>query len=230
MVSIDYKDIKNKLSNKISNTGWEFVDRYIYSNEFQKCLEFLVNDVNNNRRFTPKIKYLFRAFELCKHDDLKVVMIGQDPYPTINVADGLAFSCSIKNKEQPSLGKMFDYISKDQPDYNRDTDLSRWAKQGVLLINIALTTTLNRPGTHYNLWHKFITDLLKYINDNHKDIVFVFLGRKAEQFKYFINQHPTFYASHPASANYNKIDWDGKDIFNKTNVKLNKFGKQSIIW
>ena len=227
---IDYKYIKKKLSEKIEDTGWDVVDRYIYSDSFQNILEHLVKDKENNRRFTPPVKYIFRAFEECKHNDVKVVMIGQDPYPNLNVADGLAFSCSLKMKEQPSLTKMFDYLEKKYDSFERDPDLKRWANQGILLLNTALTTQVNKIGSHYSLWEPFIKELISYINNNMSDIVFVFFGRKAEMFKVMVNQHPVFYAHHPASASYNKTNWNPDDVFNKINNKLKKFGKDCIVW
>lgn len=230
MLTIDYKDIKLKLSNIISQSGWDIVDRYIFSNDFQECLEFLVNDVNNNKRFTPKVKNFFRAFIECPHDKLKVVFVGQDPYPNLNVADGLAFSCSISQKEQSSLTKIFDELENIYPDYNRNVDLKRWANQGVLLLNRSLSTQINKTEAHYHLWDKFIVDILRYINDNFKNIIFVFMGRKAQSFSHLINQHTVLECEHPAAAAYNKRDWKSKDIFNKCNIKLEKFNKKAIKW
>jgi len=230
MLTIDFKEIKTKLSNMISESGWHVVDRYIFSNDFQKTLEFLVNDVNNGKRFTPKVKNFFRAFIECPHDKLKVVFVGQDPYPNLNVADGLAFSCSISQKEQSSLTKIFDELERVYPGYKRDVDLKRWANQGVLLLNRSLSTQINKTEAHYHLWNSFITMILRYINDNFKDIIFVFMGRKAQSFSNLINQHTVLECEHPAAASYNKRDWRCKDVFNKCNSKLKKFSKNEIIW
>ena len=237
-VQIDYQDIKNKLSEQLSDTGWDVVDRYLFSNEFQKCLETLVDDVNYGKRFTPKVKNFFKAFKECKHDKTNVIIVGQDPYPNLiingdkglNAADGLAFSCSITKQEQSSLSKIFDELEKQYPDYVRDTDLTRWANQGVLLLNTALSTQINKVGTHYHLWESFITKVIRYINDNLKGIVFVFMGKKAKAFSKYINQHPVLYCEHPAAAAYNKRNWKCNNIFNEVNSKLNKFNKQQIIW
>ena len=96
---------------------------------------------NNGQRFTPVLKDVFRAFEECPYDELKVVMVGQDPYPTINVADGIAFSCSKSEKEQPSLRFILDEVQKLYPDgYQRPLDLAKWSNQGILLMNTAFKT------------------------------------------------------------------------------------------
>jgi uracil-DNA glycosylase len=237
-VQIDYKNIKNKLSEQLSDTGWDVVDRYIFSNEFQTCLEYLVNDVNNGKRFTPKVKYFFRAFEECKHDNTKVIIVGQDPYPNliinnnigINAADGLAFSNSLTGVEQSSLTKIFNELEKIYPDYNRNTDLTRWANQGVLLLNTALSTQINKIGTHYTIWKPFVSKVVKYINDNLKDVIFVFMGKKAKDLSKFVNQHHVLYCEHPAAAAYNKRNWRSNNIFLEVNNKLKKFSKQEIIW
>ena len=237
-VQINYQDIKNKLSEQLSDTGWDVVDRYLFSNEFQDSLEYLVESVNNGRRFTPKVKHFFRAFKECIHDNTKVVIIGQDPYPNliinnnvgINAADGLAFSNSLTGIEQSSLTKIFNELEKIYPNYNRDTDLTRWANQGVLLLNTALSTQINKVGTHYHLWKSFVTKVIRYINDNMKDIVFIFMGKKAKDFSVFVNQHTVLYCEHPAAAAYNKRDWKCKNIFTETNNKLKKFNKDEIIW
>lgn len=237
-VQIDYQDIKNKLSEQLSDTGWDVVDRYLFSNEFQKCLEFLVDNVNKGKRFTPQVKNFFKAFRECKHDNTKVIIIGQDPYPNLiidgdkglNAADGLAFSCSITKKEQSSLSKIFDVLEILNPGYHRDTDLTRWANQGVLLLNTALSTQINKVGTHYNIWKPFVTKVIRYINDNMKDVIFVFMGKKAKEFSVLVNQHHALFCEHPAAAAYNNRRWNHKDIFSDVNNKLKKFNKEEIVW
>jgi len=238
MVNINYLDIKQKLSDKIFETGWYFVEDYLFTDEFQKTLEYLVNDVNNGNRFTPQIKNILKPFEECHFDNTKVIIVGQDPYPNIvfknnkgyNAADGLAFSCSITKQEQSSLSKMFDVLQKSNSDYNRDPDLTRWANQGVLLINTALTTKINNVGAHYHIWKDFIVKLIKHIDKEMDDVLFVFMGRKAEKFAQLLANQKYIYCPHPASAAYNNTDWNCDDVFNKINYKLNKFNKDSILW
>ncbi len=237
-IKINYQDIKKNLSKQLSKSGWDIIDRYLFSKEFQKCLEHLVNDVNNNRRFTPQIKNIFKAFEKCNHDNTNVIFISQDPYPniieinnrSITAADGIAFSCSLIKQEQSALSKIFDELEILYPEYQRDVDLSRWSEQGVLLLNKNLTTRINNIGTHYNLWKDFITNIVKYINDNMKDIVFILIGNKAQALQNLINKHHVLTCEHPAAAAYNKRKWNSNNIFINVNNKLKKFNKPEIIW
>tara|TARA_R110000765_G_scaffold5492_2_gene17217 strand:+ start:1725 stop:2414 length:690 start_codon:yes stop_codon:yes gene_type:complete len=229
MVNINYSSIKQKLSKQLSSSGWDIVDRYIFSNEFHGILEHLVKGVNDNKRFTPKIKYLFRAFEECPYNKLKAVIVGQDPYPNLNVADGIGFSSSLNNKIPTSLNTIFNKLEESIDNYERNPDLTRWANQGILSIQTALTTQVDTIGSHYNLWKPFIKSIITYINDNNTEIVFVFMGEKANSFSQYVNIHPTIYCSHPASAKY-KETWKANDVFININNKLKEFNKSEIIW
>jgi len=229
MVNINYLNIKQKLSEQLSNSGWDIVDRYLFSDEFQKTLEHLVGEVNDSKRFTPKIKNVFRAFKECHHDNLKVVIMAQDPYPTLGVADGLAFSSSVKKEETIALKTMFDELEKHDDTYVRNPDLTRWAAQGVLLTYVSFTTQLNTIGSHHNLWKGFVKDLVIYMNDNMEDIVFVFMGEEANKFSAYINKHPALYCSLPSSVIFRE-KWKSNDIFNSINNKLKKFNKDEIVW
>ena len=101
---INLEEIKLKLIERLQPSGWATRLRgFLQSSDFDKILETLYKMREDGKRFTPPLKYVFRAFEECPVDKLKVIMIGQDPYPQLNVADGLAFSCSLTQKPQPSL-------------------------------------------------------------------------------------------------------------------------------
>ena len=101
---LDIDDYKQKIFNKLEPSGWGRIFKsFIFSSEFEKILRDLHSLSESGKRFTPPLKDVFRAFEECPYDELKVVMVGQDPYPTLGVADGIAFSCGKSEKEQPSL-------------------------------------------------------------------------------------------------------------------------------
>ena len=106
---IDVKDIQKKLYKKLEKSGWNLRLRsYLLSTDFTEVLESLIkSQIDDKIPFTPKLNQLFRAFEECPYNDLKVVIIGQDPYPKVNVADGIAFSCSNTKKEEASLRYIF---------------------------------------------------------------------------------------------------------------------------
>ena len=122
----------------------------------------------DGKRFTPPLKQVFRAFEECPYDDLKVIFIGQDPYPQLGVADGISFSCGNTNKVQPSLRYIFEEIERtvyqEFPSY-QDPDLTRWSKQGILMLNTALTVEVGKIGSHYDIWKPFTAYLLDWLNN-----------------------------------------------------------------
>ncbi len=226
MEDINLQDIKEKLFLKLKSAGWgPATVNFVMSSDFDKILHGLHADSKDGKKWTPQIKNIFRAFEQCPYDKLKVVIIGQDPYPNVGIADGIAFSCSITGKEEKSLRYIFDSIERTTGEsISRDPDLTRWANQGVLLLNSALTTTLNKPGSHQLLWQPFTVALIDYLIWNKQDLVFCFLGKKAQEYGDLIPDN--FYkinASHPASAAYaGAAEWDCNDMWNKLNTYLEK--------
>jgi uracil-DNA glycosylase len=220
--TVNLEEIKCKLIEKLSPSGWATKLRgFIQSSDFDAILETLYIEREQGRRFTPPLKDVFRAFEECPEKDLKVVIIGQDPYPHMNVADGIAFSCSRTGKLQPSLKFIFQEIERtvfqEWPSH-QEPDLTRWAKQGVLLLNTALTCQIDKVGSHYDIWHDFIMYLLDMINLTNSGVIFILLGAKAQELESVLGQnHYILKASHPASAVYSGGTWDCNDVFNKTN-------------
>lgn len=220
--SVDLEEIKVKLIEKLKPSGWSVkLKSFIYSSEFDKILETLYTEREAGRRFTPPLKQVFRAFEECPVDQLKVVIIGQDPYPHMGVADGLAFSCGNTQKPQPSLQQIFNAVEKtvyqEYPTY-QNPDLTRWANQGVLLLNRALTCQVDKVGSHYPIWHDFVMYVIDMLSLTNSGLIFCLLGQKAQELEGSISQsHYILKASHPASASYSKTDWDCKDLFNEAN-------------
>jgi uracil-DNA glycosylase len=230
--NIDLKEIQQKLYDRLKPTGWaDKLKGFILSDDFYKILTVLLIEAQDGKRFTPLIKQLFRAFEECPFDSLKVVILGQDPYPYKDVADGIAFSCSNDKVIQPSLRYMFKEIETTVypgVTYTRDPDLTRWANQGVLLINTAFTTTINQIGSHYILWQPFLAYLFDTLNFGSPGLVYVFMGKKAQEWSHSIpeNNH-RINTMHPAAAAHNKDEsWDSGDVFNKINNHLTT----KIIW
>lgn len=225
--TVDLAEIKCKLIEKLTPSGWATKLRgFIMSSDFDKILDNLLQERDAGKRFTPPLKYTFRAFEECPEKELKVVMIGQDPYPHMGVADGIAFSCGLTGKPQPSLKNMFEAIEETvfqgYPTH-QDPDLTRWANQGVLMLNSALTTQIDKVGTHYDIWKDFIMYVLDMLSLTNSGLIFMLLGAKAQELESVIGQnHYILKASHPASAAYTKTVWDCNDIFNKANEILAK--------
>ena len=234
--SVNLQDVKQKLYKKLEISDWDDKLRsFLLGSEMDKVLDTLLKDAMDGKRFTPPMKHIFRAFEECPYDKVNVVIIGQDPYPQIETADGLAFSCSIKDKPEVSLQHIFKAIKESVPeelqDPNPTNNLDRWAKQGVLLLNSAFTCTIGKPGTHYLLWRPFLVNVIDSLIWNKPDIVYVFLGKKAQDYMDLIPDTGCKIAvEHPAAAAYKGSIWEHGDMFNKINECLDMQGKPKIIW
>lgn len=185
-----------------------------------------------NYQIFPKKEELFKSIQLCDFDNLKVVIIGQDPYHGVDQADGLAFST--KNKIlPPSLKNIFKEISRDYPSFSKQNgNLENWAKQGVLLQNVVLSVRQSQPTSHYFLnWEQFSLNLLNFICDNKEKIVFLLLGKKAQEIasKLDLSKQKVFRLSHPSPFS-NKISFENSHIFKQINEYLISINKQIIDW
>ena len=230
---MNIEEYKQKIFNKLEPSGWgKVLKSFIFSSDFDKILMTLYESSNNGIRFTPTVKDLFRTFEECPFDELKVVIVGQDPYPQLGVADGIAFSCSKSQREQPSLKYILDEVEKMYPmGYERPLDLSKWTRQGIILLNTALTTEVGKIGKHYDLWKTFIAYLFDYLNHNVPGIVYIYMGNKAKEWADFVdNTDYKFYLTHPASAAYNGSVWNSKNTFTEVSQIIEKNFGTKIIW
>lgn len=232
---MDIEQIKQKMFNKLEPNGWGKVFKsFIFSSEFEKILTKLWDLSNENSRFAPTLKQVFRAFEECPYDKLQVVIIGQDPYPQLGVADGISFSCSNTNKLQPSLKFILQEVDKTVYNNNvisEDLDLKRWSNQGILMLNTALTVEIGKIGSHYDIWKPFTAYLFDYLNNNNSGLIYVYMGKKAEEWSEVTNDNNyKFNVKHPASAAYNGSKWDSNDIFNKISKLVKENNGNNIIW
>lgn len=234
----DFQEISEKIVQKLEPSGWANKLRgYLKSMEFEKVLKKLYELREEGKRFTPPLKNVFSAFENCPVKDLKVIMIGQDPYPYMNVADGMAFSCSITNRPQPSLKFMFEEIDRTVNDgvpQDHNPDLTRWANQGVLLLNTALTCEIDKVGTHYDVWKDFIAYVVDMLNFTDSGLIFILMGKQAQGLESIIgSNHYILTTTHPASAAHNgTYKWDCKNIFNEVNriITMNNGKEYQIKW
>lgn len=233
---MNVEEVKQKLFEKLEPSGWgRILKSFIFSAEFDDIIIKLWNLSKEEKRFTPPLKQLFRAFEECPYDKLEVIIIGQDPYPQLGVADGIAFSCSNTDKLQPSLRYILDEVNKtvyDGEQKSTDLDLKRWANQGVLLLNTALTTEVGKIGGHYDIWKPFTAYLLDWLNNYNPGLIYVYMGKKAEEWSDLINNTDyKFFVKHPASAAYNGSKWDSDGVFTKIHEILGKTrGDYLITW
>lgn len=230
---MNIEEIKQKMFDKLKPSGWDRVFKsFIFSSDFDQILTTLYNLSKEDKRFTPPLKDVFRTFEECPYSELKVVIIGQDPYPALGVADGIAFSCSKSEKEQPSLRFMHDEIGKIYPNgYDRPLDLAKWARQGVLMLNTALTTEVSKIGSHYDIWKSFTTYLLDWLNNYNPGLIYLYMGKKAEEWSDMTNENShKFFVKHPASAAYNGSKWDSDGVFTKIQALVQELNGETITW
>jgi len=228
-------DIQEKLYEKLKPSGWANVLKtFLLSNDFTIILQELLDQSQSEKHFTPKIKYLFRAFEECPYDSLNTIIIGQDPYPKAGVADGISFSCSFNTKPQPSLRFILNAV--DETIYNdnpppHNLDLKRWSNQGILMLNTALTVSIGKAGSHVELWKPFTRFLFDHL-DQQKGLIYVFMGAKAKDWERSISTDDNYkiFVKHPASAVYAKQIWDCNDMFNKVNEVLSSNNGHKINW
>jgi uracil-DNA glycosylase len=235
---IDLENIKLQLIQKLKPSGWaDRLKGFIHSSDFDEVIQKLIDAKESGKRFTPPMKHVFKAFEECPYNNIRVCIIGQDPYPQLGVADGLAFSCSITGSPQPSLRYIFDAIEETVHQgfpTQQSSDLTRWANQGVLLLNSALTTEINKPATQYDIWQPFLAYVLDILNTTQGSMIFVLMGKKAQEFAELLDEdrHTIFKVSHPASAAYSKSVWDCQNVFNNVNqvIKQMNGSEYCINW
>lgn len=233
--SVNLSDVKVKLYERLKPSGWgDKLKTFIMSEDFERILATLYDQATSGQRFTPVLKQVFRAFEECPYKDLKVVILGQDPYPQPNVADGIAFSCSNTGKPEASLRFIFKELNDTvySDGHDQDPDLKRWSNQGILAINTAFTTTVNKVGSHYEIWRPFLAFLFDTLTINSPGLIYVFMGKKSQEWMDSIpDNNYKLLTSHPASAAYIKAEkWDSGDVFNKISELVYKNYKEKIIW
>ncbi len=233
--NVDLNEVKSKLYENLKASGWgDKLKTFILSSEFQSILENLLYEAQQGKRFSPPVKQIFRAFEQCPIDKVKVVFISQDVYTQPYVADGIPFSCSNTGRPESPLKYIFKAIEDTvyTEGYNPDPDLARWSNQGVLMLNCALTTTIHKIGAHYDLWKPFLSFLFDYLLINKPGLIYVFIGRKSEEWMDLLPEDALkLTVSHPASASYKELPfWDCKNIFNEINSMLVKQNNEKITW
>ncbi len=218
---MDLEEVKQKMFAKLEPSGWDKIFKsFIFSSDFNDILTKLYTQSQDGKRFTPPLKQVFRAFEECPYDKLQVVIIGQDPYPQLDVADGISFSCGNTRKLQPSLRYILEEVNRtiynDHPG-SIDPDLTRWANQGVLMLNTALTVEVGKIGSHYDIWKSFTAYLLDWLNTHDSGLVYLYMGKKAQEWSDLTddNLNTKYFVKHPASAAYNGGKWDSEAVFMK---------------
>ena len=211
---------------------------FIESEACDEIYAFLKKEAGRGKKIAPLSSDVWRAFKETPLTDLKVIMIGMCPYHTakngVPVADGLLMGCSKTGQLQPSLDKFYDGLKTEfetkEIDFVRNPDVSYLAKQGVLMLNAALTTEINKAGSHIAIWKPLIEHLFEHVFQ-YEDAPVVFLGKDAARYKKLIGPMKwSFVLSHPASAAYKQSDWDTEGIFTKVNKLIKEHNNYEIDW
>ncbi|MBB78150.1 MAG: uracil-DNA glycosylase [Crocinitomicaceae bacterium] len=199
---------------------------------FQRLINFLAEE-NKHYNILPKEHLIFKAFELCPFDKVKVVILGQDPYPTKGHANGLSFSVNDDVNPLPkSLKNIFKELADDLNKPERICgNLNDWAKQGVLLLNTTLTVREGEVESHINKGWEILTNSVISALHKKNNIVYILWGKKAQKMSHFINKNNNYiiYSSHPSPLSSYR-GFFGSKPFSKTNQYLLIKGKTPIIW
>lgn len=180
----------------------------------------------------PSNDNIFNAFKLCKFPDLKVVILGQDPYHNFGEANGLAFSVQQGIKIPSSLRNIFKELQSDLGcSIPLHGNLTKWAKQGVLLLNATLTVRENNPNSHQNIgWEMFTDHVIDYLNSYPDPLVYILWGNNARKKKKMIDEkHFIIESYHPSGLSASR-GFFGSKPFSKANNYLSMLNKEQINW
>lgn len=216
----------------IGNQWDHYLENEYKKEYFQELLDFIKEEYKNKTIY-PKQNEVFNAFRYTDYQDIKVVILGQDPYHGINQAEGLSFSVKDEVLKPPSLKNIFKELESDLgipfPEHN---SLKPWAKQGVLLLNAVLTVEEHKPTSHKDRgWENFTDAVIKVLNERDKPIVFILWGSYARSKKTYITNpiHLVIESAHPSPFSA-RNGFFGSKPFSKTNEFLKKNGIKEIDW
>jgi uracil-DNA glycosylase len=217
-------------------SSWSEILRKEFSKDYFTRLSENVTDFygEEKNRVFPKKEHVFRAFDLCSFEDVKVVILGQDPYPTAGNANGLCFSVSSSVKKIPkSLNNIFLELQSDLGiPFPIDGNLEPWAKQGVFLLNSILTVEEGKPNCHSGIgWEQFTDSVIQSLSEKKSNLVFLLWGTKAIAKKTMIdcNKHLVLTAPHPSPLSSYR-GFFGCKHFSKTNAYFQNFDIPKINW
>ena len=199
---------------------------------FKLLVDFVRKEFLSNAIYPPG-KEIFRAFDVCKFEDVKVVIIGQDPYHSAGQANGLCFSVRDGIRLPPSLMNIFKEIHQDLgKKIPASGDLERWAKQGVLLLNATLTVRAATPGSHQNKgWETFTDEVIRKLSQEKSGVVFLLWGAYAQKKGEIIDRakHCVLMSAHPSPFSVDR-GFFGNRHFSKANAYLRSKGLKEIDW
>src|SRR5574344_213362 len=217
---------------KIEET-WKEVLKEEFEKDYFVNLTSFVRQEYKDKTIYPKASNIFNAFNLCPFDKVKVVILGQDPYHEPNQAHGLCFSVLEPTPSPPSLKNIFKEINLDLGIEPLESgDLTRWASQGVLLLNATLTVEAHKAGSHQGKgWEEFTDRVIFNLANRKSGLVFLLWGSYAQKKGEFIDQtkHLVLKSVHPSPLSAHR-GFFGNHHFSQTNSYLTQQGKQPINW
>ena len=214
------------------NKKWDIVLKDELKKDYFKELGIFVKNEYKNKTIFPPYENIFDALKFTDYDNVKVVILGQDPYHGLGEAHGLSFSVHNGIKMPPSLLNIFKELKSDLGVNRISTDLTDWAKEGVLLLNSIMTVEMDKPLSHKNKgWEIFTDNIIRYLNDRDNPIVFILWGNFARSKKFLINNpiHRIIESAHPSPLSASR-GFFGTKPFSRCNNYLKEFGLKEIKW
>lgn len=216
------------------NPSWnEKLQEEFKKSYFVNLIDFVKSEYSAYKCY-PKGSQIFSSFDFCPFDDVKVVILGQDPYHGFEQANGLCFSVNDGIAFPPSLVNIFKEIEQDlNIPFPKSGNLERWARQGILLLNATLTVRENEAGSHQNKgWEQFTDVVIKKISDEKENVVFLLWGgfAKKKGGKIDRNKHLVLETGHPSPLSANRGFWFGNKHFSTTNSFLKSKNLKEIEW
>ena len=200
---------------------------------YLELLDFIEYEYKSKICFPPKNE-IFNAFNFCEYANLKVVIIGQDPYHDVGQANGLCFSVNDGIAHPPSLKNIFKELEKDvNKPIPTSGNLEHWAKQGILLLNATLSVGAHKPASHQKKgWETFTDKVIEEISNQKEGVIFLLWGSYAKSKAKFIDpeKHHILESGHPSPLSANRGYWFGNKHFSKTNYLLEQVGKRVVRW
>lgn len=216
----------------MTNNYWDIVLKEEYEKNYFKNIAMFINKEYKEKIVYPPKRDILRALKLTDYNDVKVVILGQDPYHGENEANGLSFSVNEGIKLPPSLKNIYKELYDDLGITKTTGDLTSWANQGVLLLNSVLTVLKDTPTSHSKIgWQEYTDAIIKKLNEREKPIVFILWGNYARSKKNLITnkRHYIIESTHPSPFSANS-GFFGSRPFSKTNEFLKKNNIKEIEW
>lgn len=214
--------------------SWKSILKNEFSKPYFRELENSITKEYELNTCYPKQENIFAAFNFTPFENVKIVIIGQDPYHGIGQANGLCFSVNEGIAPPPSLINIFKEINQDLgTPFPNNGDLSKWAKQGILLLNATLTVQAHQAASHQGKgWETFTDEVIQTISREKENVIFLLWGGFAKKKAKLIdsNKHHILTSGHPSPLSANRGYWFGNKHFSQTNEILKELGEAEIEW